>query len=112
MGNLFKQCIKPNYSCSCNHKTNESTVEPSNNLSNNELTDIITKYEYIKNCKNIRDNNTLLQVMKNTDWDRTELNNYAIQPSAPSFVYLLEEHLPIAEPIYKQETIKRVNRPL
>lgn len=112
MGNLFQQCIKPK--CSCNHKLNNSIIESSNNnLSNNELTDIIAKYEYIKNCKNIRDNNTLFQVMKNTDWNKTELNNnYTIQPSAPSFVYLLDDQMPIAVPVNRPEIIKRVNRPL
>lgn len=38
-------------------------------LTNNDIIDIIYKYEYIKNKKNINDVNAIIPIMYNTNWE-------------------------------------------
>jgi hypothetical protein len=63
----------------------KETIQPS-------IKEIIERYEYIKETKMILDINTILDIIKNTDWDKIE-PEYApvfINPTAP---------LPTADPI-------------
>lgn len=56
---------------------------------NNELPTlkgIIKQYEYIKNTKKIHNIDTILAIVKNTDWDKINLDNTSENPSAPPLV--------------------------
>ena len=69
---------------------NQPSVKPISNIninqqepSYNDIKTIIAKYEHIKNTKNIKDINKLIDIMQNTNWDSTVLTNNVLEPSAP-----------------------------
>ena len=62
--------------------------------SENDIREIITKYEHIKNTKHIKDMNKLIDVVQNTDWDKFEIPRHFPEPSAP--IIQEDVHIPIA----------------
>ena len=62
--------------------------------SENDIRQIITKYEHIKNTKRINDMNKLIDVIQNTDWDKIIIPTHLPEASAP----IIQEnmHIPIA----------------
>lgn len=74
--------------------------------SENNIREIIEKYEHIKNTKNIKDINKLIDVIKNTDWDKTILTNNLPEPSAPLIVPHIHIPIAVAHVIKPNELIK------
>ena len=68
---------------------------PKSEMNNSDIKEIINKYEYIKNGKQITDIDKLIEVMKNTDWDKNNITNNLVEPSAPP-LELDSTYIPIA----------------
>jgi hypothetical protein len=71
------------------------TEWPKSEMNNSDIKEIINKYEYIKNRKQITDIDKLIEVMKNTDWDKNNITNNLVEPSAPP-LELDSTYIPIA----------------
>ena len=93
MGNLFTR--QP--------KTKTKTTTKTLNPSHNDIIEIIQKYEYLKNKKNLKNIDQLVDIMKTTDWDKIiltnnlapyELNNWT-EPSAPPYELYDSYKIPI-----------------
>ena len=71
-------------------KNKEKPVEQRKNKVKPKPTikELIQYYEYIKGTKHIEDVDVILEIINNTDWDNTPINNNPISnkigPSAPS----------------------------
>lgn len=68
-------------------KSNKLHTEPKDSFEQpirkfGQLNEIITRYEYIKEIKNISDIDTILEIVHNTNWDKIVLDRKPI-PSAP-----------------------------
>lgn len=91
MGNLFSK------KCDCSPtEVQHKEVDYEEIILNRPrlLQNIINKYEYIKNSKNINDINILADIIRNTNWDKDidiDKNTIYVEPTAPSI-----EFIPIA----------------
>jgi hypothetical protein len=61
-----------------------------------DIKKIIKQYEYVKTLKHITNIDTIVGVMKNTDWCKVEYNEH-VMPSAPLMLmpYKPQAHIPI-----------------
>ena len=71
-----------------------SIPKPRYEPSENDIRQIITKYEHIKNTKHINDMNKLIDVIQNTDWDKIIIPTHLPEASAP--IIQEDMHIPIA----------------
>jgi len=70
------------------------------------LEKLLKNMNILKNTKNIKDINKLIDVIKNTDWDKTILTNNLPEPSAPLIVPHIHIPIAVAHVIKPNELIK------
>lgn len=92
MGNLCEKNNQNKNSIINNERQNARCV---NNVSNDDLLDFINKIKYLENAKQTTNDELLIQIYRNTDWNKINwqnANNICVAPSAPP----LEDDISVA----------------
>jgi hypothetical protein len=98
MGNKSTKIETKNKKHICEEKQTQTRGQKNNDeatLDEEEIKNIIRKYEHVKNNKRIANVDVIVGVMKNTDWDKVEMVSNI--PSAPL--------LPVVDPVKTQMPI-------